>query len=388
MSALNLPEAQTDALLNIIKAYRADPRPNKIDLGVGVYRDEEGNTPVMTAVKKAEKKLLETQASKAYLGLAGDLGFVELLGELVFGKSQPYLAGLQSPGGTGGLRVAFELYKTACPDGKMLVGTPTWPNHMPLLNAVGIPVVEYPYYDVPAREMNFDAMLAALDAAAPGDGVLLHGCCHNPTGADLSFEQWQEVTARMVARQLVPVIDCAYHGLGDGLAEDLNGLRHVTENCEQVIVIASCSKNFGLYRDRVGCVFLTCPDADAQARGQSVLENMARRIYSMPPDHGAAVVRLILEDDALRAEWEAELKHNQTRVNALRQSIADAGGNLGLGFLKDQRGMFSTLPLSKEQVDRLAKDHAVYMAGSGRVNIAGCREDQVEAFITALKAVM
>ncbi len=387
MPAFNLPDPTDDPLLNLIGRFRADKRDNKIDLGVGVYRNDQGNTPVLAAVKSAEAVLFEAQDSKSYLGLTGDTEFVDSFGRLIFGEqAQRTIAGAQTPGGSGALRLAAELYKTAYPDNTLWIGLPTWPNHMPLTEAAGVNTRTYPYFSLEQQAVLFDDMRQHLSGAVPGDAVLLHGCCHNPTGADLSEDQWQQLADLLAETELIPIIDLAYHGLGRGLQQDLAGTRTIIQRCPQTLLAASCSKNFGMYRDRVGAVYMAADDALA-SRAQAFFGHLARRIYSMPPDHGAAVVKLILTDENLTHEWQSELNTMVLRINTLRDAIASAGSALGLDFVGQQHGMFSLLPLNPAQVESMIEEHGVYMAGDGRINIAGCQLSQVDRFIAALEAV-
>lgn len=377
-----------DALLALIGLYAADPRADKIDLGVGVYRDESGATPVFRAVKAAEARLVETQSSKSYLGPEGDARFTELLQPIAFGASvdPATVVGVQTPGGTGALRLAAELIGAAKPHAKIWLGTPTWPNHTPVFSAAGLTLATYRYFDQAAQVIRFDEMMDALSGAEAGDVVLLHGCCHNPTGANLTAAQWTEVAQVVGKRGLVPLVDLAYQGLGAGLDEDSAGLRQVMDAAEDVIVAYSCDKNFGLYRDRVGALYVR---AKQKGRADLVLSNMlalARPNWSMPPDHGAAVVRTILEDATLTADWRKELATMRERIAAVREALA-AGDNNLLAPIAKQQGMFSLLPLSAEQVATLRRDHAVYMAGSGRANLAGLTLKTVPRFIEALRAV-
>jgi len=385
MAQFNLPEPQPDPLIQLIGRYRADPRENKIDLGVGVYRDDQGNTPVLAAVKEAESRLQQQQLSKSYLGLTGDVEFVECLAELLFGKTSTYAYGAQTPGGSGALRLAAEIYKTAHPGGTLWIGQPTWPNHLPLTESAGVTTAGYEYFDQGTQKILFDNMLAAAESAKPDDAIILHGCCHNPTGADLSLDQWQELAAVLAQKQIIPIVDLAYHGLGNGLDNDLVATRLISANCDKTLVAASCSKNFGLYRDRTGAVFMTSHDEQTAKRAQAVFGQIARQIYSMPPDHGAAVVRMILQDDALKTQWINELDTMVQRVNNLRESMASQYS--ALEFVSQQRGMFSLLPLNPAQVNSMIEDHAVYLAGDGRINVAGCQLEQINGFISALQAV-
>ena len=377
-----------DALLALIGLFAADPRSDKIDLGVGVYRDETGGTPVFRAVKAAEAKLVETQTSKSYLGPEGDIRFTELLQPIVFGPSvdSSTLVGIQTPGGTGALRLAAELIAAAKPRAKIWLGTPTWPNHPPTFSSAGLTLATYRYFDQAAQVIRFDEMMDALNRADAGDVVLLHGCCHNPTGANLTPRQWADVAELVGKRGLVPLVDLAYQGLGGGLDEDADGLRQVMDAADDVIIAYSCDKNFGLYRDRVGALYVR---AKQKARADLVLSNMlslARPNWSMPPDHGAAVVRTILESPDLTAVWRDELTSMRERIHAVRLALAAGDSNL-LAPIAQQQGMFSLLPISPEQVGTLRKEHGVYMAGSGRANLAGLTLKTVPRFIEALKAV-
>ena len=385
MAEFNLPEPQADPLLNLISRYRADSRSNKIDLGVGVYRDDSGNTPVLMAVKEAEARLHIEQQSKSYLGLTGDIEFVEALADLIFAKPDATVCGAQTPGGSGALRLAAEVYRTAHPQGTLWIGVPTWPNHLPLTESAGLKTTTYPYFDRDSQSIQFDDMLNAIESASRGDGFLLHGCCHNPTGADLTASQWQELATALNHHQLIPIIDLAYHGLGNGLEEDLKATRLIIQHCQQTLIASSCSKNFGLYRERTGAVYMASHDPAVARRTQAFFGQIARKIYSMPPDHGAAVVRMILHDSALKDQWRNELDTMVSRVKSLRQSIAKHSAHLN--FVAEQQGMFSLLPLSPEQVESLIDEHAVYLAGDGRINVAGCQQNQIDQFVTALNAV-
>jgi aromatic-amino-acid transaminase len=380
----DLPPVESDSLLALIALCDADPRPEKIDVGVGVYRDGEGNTPILQVIKKAERHLLETQKSKSYLGSAGDKRFTELLRPILLGEhaDDERIAGVQTPGGCGALRLGFELIATINANARVLVGTPTWPNHPPIIRSVGLEVKEYPYYERGQAVIRFDDMLDALASGEPGDVALLHGCCHNPTGADLDREQWAEVTRVIADRGLIPLVDIAYQGFGRGLDEDAAGLRGVLAACDEVIVAQSCDKNFSVYRDRVGSLFLKTGSVEASKRAMAHVYQRAREMWSMPPDHGAAAVHIVLEDEQLRAQWHVELDAMRDRINSVRQRIAAAHPKLA--FIGGQYGMFSMLPLSKEQVLRLREDYAIYMADSGRFNVVGMSDGQVDRFIAAV----
>jgi len=380
----DLSPVPEDPLIALIGLVNADPRPNKIDVGVGVFRDGAGNTPILKVMKEAERCLLDTQVTKAYLGSAGDKRFAELLRPILLGEhaNDERIAGIQTPGGCGALRLGFELIATVNPGARVLVGTPTWPNHPPIINAVRLEVVEYPYYERGQGAIRFEDMLEALNKGAPGDIALLHGCCHNPTGADLDPVQWAEVADVCRDRALIPLVDIAYQGFGRGLEEDAAGLHGILSQCDDVIVAQSCDKNFSCYRDRLGAIFVKTGSAHTTATAMSHVLQRAREMWSMPPDHPAACARIILEDPELQARWLVELAGMRDRINAVRQRIAAADPRLA--FIGRQFGMFSMLPLSREQVLKLREDHAIYMADSGRFNVVGMGDGQIDRFIAAV----
>ncbi|HEX6219347.1 MAG TPA: amino acid aminotransferase [Sphingomicrobium sp.] len=380
----DLPPVQSDSLLALIALANADPRPDKIDVGVGVFRDAEGNTPILKVMKEAEQRLVDTQETKAYLGSAGDKRFAELLRPILLGHhaDDDRIAGVQTPGGCGALRLAFELIATANPAARVLIGTPSWPNHAPIAESVGIEVVDYPYYERGQSIIRFDEMIAALRAAEPGDIALLHGCCHNPTGADLSEEQWGQVTKTIVEGGLIPLVDIAYQGFGRGLDEDAAGLRLILDSCDEAVIAQSCDKNFSVYRDRVGCFFVKTGTPETTATAMAHVFQRAREMWSMPPDHGGAAVRIILDDPELNRRWHGELNAMRDRINGVRARIAAADPRLA--YIGRQFGMFSMLPLSVEQVHRLRDDHAIYMADSGRFNVVGMSDSAVDRFIAAV----
>lgn len=385
MANFNLPEPQPDPLIQLIGKYRADTRDNKIDLGVGVYRSDKGDTPVLGAVKEAEQILQSKQESKSYLGLTGDVEFVDCIAELLFDKTDSHVAGAQTPGGSGALRLAAELFKTANPEGTLWVGLPTWPNHLPLTESAGVNTKTYQHFEQSSQQILFENILTAVDSATAGDAMIIHGCCHNPTGADLSPSQWQTLAEALLAKEILPIVDLAYHGLGNNLEQDLYATRLIAATCKDTIIATSCSKNFGLYRDRTGAVFMASHDKSVVDRAQGMFGQIARKMYSMPPDHGAAVVKIILQDDKLRQSWLTELDSMVNRINSLRKSMAEKYSPLS--FVAEQRGMFSLLPLNPQQTKSLIEDHAVYLAGNGRINVAGCQEPQIERFVTALQEV-
>ena len=383
-----LGDVQSDSLLALIAMANADPRPDKIDVGVGVYRDGIGNTPILRSVKAAEKLLWESQQSKSYIGGFGDKRYTELLRPVVLGRhaADDRIAGLHTPGGCGALSLGFKLIATAHPDAKVLIGTPTWPNHVPVVEAAGLNIAEYRYYDRLETRIRFDEMMAAFGSAKKGDVVLLHGCCHNPTGADLDEGQWREVVDVVASRGLIPLVDIAYQGLGRGFAEDSAGLHLLLDACDEVVVAQSCDKNFGVYRDRVGSLFLKTARADGTKRAMGHVVQIAREMWSMPPDHGAAAVRIVLDTPELRADWDAEVGEMRARINRIRGAIAEADPRLA--YIAGQYGMFSMLPVSKEQVVQLREQHAIYMADSGRFNVIGMADAAVDRFIAAVVEAM
>ena len=373
-----------DPLIGLIGLVNADPRPDKIDVGVGVFRDGAGNTPILKVMKEAEQRLLDTQVTKAYIGSAGDKRFAELLRPILLGEhaGDERIAGLQTPGGCGALRLGFELIATVNPGARVLVGAPTWPNHPPIINAVRLEVVEYPYYERGQGALRFEDMVAALEGAEAGDVALLHGCCHNPTGADLSEDQWREVVRVVCDRGLIPLIDIAYQGFGRGLDEDAFGVRLALAECDEVIIAQSGDKNFSCYRDRLGSLFLKTAFAETTARAMTHVLQRAREMWSMPPDHPAACARIILDDHELRARWLVELAGMRDRINSVRARIAAADPRLA--FIGRQFGMFSMLPLSVQQVVKLRADYGIYMADSGRFNVVGMSDGQIDRFIAAV----
>ena len=380
----DLEPVPDDPLIALIGLVNADPRPDKIDAGVGVFRDAAGNTPILKVMKEAEQRLLDTQVTKAYLGIAGDKRFAELLRPILLGEhaDDPRIAGLQTPGGCGALRLGFELVATANPSARVVMGTPSWPNHAPIIRAVGLQTVDYPYYERGQGAIRFEDMVAALRSAEAGDVALLHGCCHNPTGADLSEDQWREVRDAVVDRGLLPLIDIAYQGFGRDLDEDAFGVRLMLSACDEVIVAQSCDKNFSCYRDRVGSLWVKTASVEDTATAMGHVFQHSREMWSMPPDHGAACARIILDDPELRARWLVELAGMRDRINSVRQRLAAADPRLA--FIGRQYGMFSMLPLSPEQVLKLRSDHAIYMAESGRFNVVGMSDAQLERFTAAV----
>ena len=384
----DLPPHQADTLIALIALVHADPRPDKIDVGVGVFRDGAGNTPILKVIKEAELRLNATQESKSYLGSAGDKRYAELLRPILLGEhaGDERIGGFQTPGGCGALRLGFELLARANPQARVFVGAPTWPNHPPIIRAVGLSAVDYPFYERGQGVVRFDDMTAALRSGEPGDIALLHGCCHNPTGADLDEDQWREVTKIVSERGLIPFVDIAYQGFGRGLDEDAFGVRLLLDSCDEMIVAQSCDKNFSVYRDRVGSLWIKSPSREATQNAIGHAFQIAREMWSMPPDHGAAAVRIVLDDPELTERWLVELAAMRDRINSVRQRIAAADPRLA--FIGRQYGMFSMLPLGKEQVLKLREDHSIYMAESGRFNVVGMGDDQIDRFIAAVVEAM
>ena len=387
----NLQQQPADALLALIKLHNNDPRPDKIDLGVGVYRTATGATPVFGAIKAAEKKLLETQDSKAYLGPEGDMGFVHGLMPYVFGKADPSMGGridgMQTPGGTGAVRLALALAKRAGVQ-RIWMGTPSWPNHAQIIADLGLEMKGF-VHATKSGLVDMDSLRFAIEQAQEGDAILLHGCCHNPSGIDYSNANWDEIAGLVAKAKLLPIIDLAYQGLGHGMEEDAYGMRRVMAAVPQAIVAYSCDKNFGLYRDRVGAVYVMMETADQLGPVMSNGYALARAAWSMPPDHGAAAVRIILEDAAMTAQWLAELDDMRNRMRQVRARLASAGkaGSVDLAPLGAQSGLFSIVPLTPEQVLAMREKHGVYMAGSGRINVAGLTMDNIDKFIAAVADV-
>ncbi|MBN8500065.1 MAG: aspartate/tyrosine/aromatic aminotransferase [Sphingomonadales bacterium] len=387
----NLDQQPADALLALIKLHNADPRADKIDLGVGVYRTGQGATPVFGAIKAAERRLVETQDSKAYLGPEGDMGFVHALMPYIFGTEDPTkggrIEGMQAPGGTGAVRLAVALARKAGVK-RVWMGVPSWPNHAQILADLDVELKSFAHATA-AGLVDMDALRGAVDLAQPGDAILLHGCCHNPTGIDYSAEQWDEIAGLIAGKQLLPILDLAYQGLGKGMEEDAYGVRRVLAEVPEALVAYSCDKNFGMYRDRVGAIYVMAENSEVLARILSNGHSLARAAWSMPPDHGGAAVRVILEDPDLTAMWLDELDTMRLRMAQVRARLMAAGQQGGVDFapLGLQAGLFSMLPLTPEQILALRNDHGIYMAGSGRINVAGLTMANIDKFIADVAAV-
>ena len=386
----SLKEQPADKILALMQKYKEDPRDSKIDLGVGVYKNAEGLTPVMRAVKTAEQQLWERETTKSYVGLVGDPQFSDVMVDLVLSDSvaRGIVAAAATPGGTGAVRQAFELLKMANPDVRVFVSDPTWPNHLSILKYLDLPVVPYRYFDSETRGVDFAGMMEDLADARSGDVILLHGCCHNPTGANLNMSQWQEVVDFLNTSGATPMIDIAYQGFGDGLQEDAAGTRLVASSVPETVIAASCSKNFGIYRERTGLLMVVSQDATAKGLNQSTLAFLNRQNFSFPPDHGARLVTMVLSDPALRADWAAELEEVRLGMLDLRTQLASElqrlSGSDRFGFLAQHRGMFSRLGASAEHVEKLRADHAVYMVGDSRMNIAGLNSATVPILAQAI----
>jgi aspartate aminotransferase len=386
-----------DPILGLMAAFRADTNAHKIDLGVGVYKNELGQTPVMRAVKQAETRLLANQQTKTYVAPAGQDSFNHLIAGLIFGDAlRDQLGGrrvtFQTPGGCGGLRLGAEFLQKVKPGAKILVSDPTWANHIPLLGEAGLQISKYPYYDYQNHAIRFDAMMDSLATAGQGDLVLLHGCCHNPCGADLDEQQWQAIAALAHKNGFTPFVDLAYQGLGDGIVEDTYGVRLLAETLPELVVVSSCSKNFGLYRERTGSLTVISGNAASAKAAGSQIASIARSIYSMPPDHGAAVVIEILGDSTLNADWETELTEVRNRINGLRTELVDALAAKGIdrdfSFIQREKGMFSFLGLSVDQVHSLINNYSIYLVDSSRINIAGINHSNLDYLADSIKQVL
>lgn len=385
----HLKDQPADKILALIQAFREDPRDNKIDLGVGVYKDATGLTPVMRAVKAAEKRIWESQDTKAYTGLAGDPAFTNGMTDLVLGNSveADRIAAVATPGGTGAIRQALELIRMAEPDATVWISNPTWPNHPSIIKYLGMKMGEYRYFDEATRGVDFQGMMSDLQEIKQGDVVLLHGCCHNPTGANLTAAQWDEVIAHLSAKSATPLIDIAYQGFGDGLASDAEATRKVASAMPECLIAASCSKNFGIYRERTG-VLMAIGDAGRRKTTQANLAFLNRQNYSFPPDHGARIVSTILGDPTLRADWEAELEEVRISMLGLRQQLADELRKLSnsdrFDFIANHRGMFSRIGTTPDKVEKMRAESGIYMVSDSRMNIAGLNSETVPILAKAI----
>ncbi|MDF0535848.1 aspartate/tyrosine/aromatic aminotransferase [Shewanella yunxiaonensis] len=386
-----------DPILGLLSQFREDPRPVKVDLGVGVYKDAHGNTPILACVKTAERIRTETETTKVYIGPAGSDKFNRLICDLAFGEGhsvieQNRVRSVSTPGGTGSLKVAADFIKRCNPNATMWVSDPTWANHISLFKGAGLKVEAYPYYDQQNNVLKFDEMLAALKLLGPDDVVLLHACCHNPTGQDLSEAQWDQVVEVAAERGFTPLIDMAYQGFGDSLDRDAYGVRKMAAAVDAMLLCASCSKNFGLYRERIGACAVVTKDSVKADIALSVMLHVIRAIYSMPPAHGAALVETILGSAELTQQWHEELAVMRDRINGNRAMLVDkikaAGVNRDFSFIARQKGMFSFLGITPEQVELLKRDYAIYMVGSSRISVAGITEENVDYLANSIAAIL
>lgn len=392
--------APPDAILGLSEAYKADPKPRKINLGVGVYKDAAGKTPVLDSVKAAEGRLLDAETSKSYMPIDGSPAYAAAVRTLMFGADSPVISEnrattADTPGGTGALRITGEYLRNNHPGATIWMSEPTWANHPAIFEAAGIPIKTYPYFDKATNGLAFDPMLDALRKVPAEDVVLLHGCCHNPTGVDPNPQQWEAIAEVLVERGLLPLIDFAYQGFAAGLDEDAAGLRAVMGKCDELLVCSSFSKNFGLYCERVGALTVVTGSADTTAAVHSQIKSAIRRVYSNPPAHGAAIVSTILGDAALTEQWKGELAEMRDRINTMRQlfttKLDERGVKLspdGNGFIARQNGMFSFSGLNKDQVGKLRDEHSIYIVGSGRINVAGITADNVDTLCDAIAQVL
>ena len=386
-----------DPILGLTAAFKADANPNKIDLGMGVYKDGVGNTPIMKAVKQAEKIILQSQDSKTYVGPNGAADYNETIAKLILGQDllrnlSKRRVTVQTPGGCGGLRLAAEFISKANTEATVWVSDPTWANHKPLIGSAGLKFKSYPYYDQESHSVKFVDMLKILQQVPQGDLVLLHGCCHNPSGADLSPEQWEAVRDVALQQGFNVFIDLAYQGMGTGLEEDVYGVRLLAESLPELIIVSSCSKNFGLYRERTGAVTLVCDSDESCTTASTVLTAAARANYSMPPDHGAAIVQLIMSSPELRSSWEEELKDIRDRINRLRsqfvQKLKDAGIARDFSFIENEKGMFSFLGINTGQIKTLIEKYSIYLVDSSRINVASINDNNIDYLVSSLAEVL
>ena len=391
----SLTMGEPDPIIKVMQLFRQDERTNKLDLGVGVYRDAEGRTPVMASIKAAEKRLWEIEDSKGYVGLTGTPDFNQALVSLILGPDAKVGEGIASAataGGTGAVRSAFEFIKLASPDATVWVSNPSWGNHPKMLEYLKVPAKKYRYFDRATGTLDFDGMMADLATAKSGDVVLLHGCCHNPSGLNLSNEQWGLVASFMEQNGLVPMIDLAYQGFGDGLEEDAYGTRLVVKTCPEVLIAASCSKNFGVYKERTGCFIAIAQNKDATGLLQARLAVLNRLNYSFPPDHGARLVTMVLNDEELRANWLAELEGIRAGMLQTREGLADElkrqTNSDRFEFVRSHRGMFSMLGLEASQIETMRADYGIYAISDSRINIAGLSPATIPVLAEAVTAVL
>ncbi len=386
----NLQQQPPDKILALMTAFKEDPRDQKLDLGVGVYKDPTGITPIMRSIKLAEKKWWEIESSKSYVGLAGDPAFSDAIISLVLGNSIPrnLIASAATPGGTGAVRQGFELFKVANPGVRVFVSDPTWPNHISILQYLNIPFETYRYFDNETRGVDFDSMVSDLSRAKAGDVILLHGCCHNPTGANLDKQQWKIIVNLLNKNGATPMIDLAYQGFGDGLEEDVYATRLIAESVPETVIASSCSKNFGIYRERAGLLMLVSQDSSKRNINQSMLAYLNRQNYSFPPDHGSRLVSIVLNDKDLRSDWMSELEDIRNSLLNLRVQLSNElqkiSGSDRFSFIASHRGMFSRLGATPSQVEKMRTEFGIYMVSDSRFNVAGLNNETVPAFAKAI----
>ena len=379
-----------DKIIQLIQLFRDDPRERKLDLGVGVYRNANGITPIMKAVKEAEKLLLEKETTKTYTALAGDPEYLSAMIKLILRSevTLDHVAAAQTTGGSGAVRMAFEIARLSNPQNKIWISNPSWPSHASMLKFIGMEAKTYSYFDHETKGVSFERMMDDLSHASPNDSVVLHGCCHNPTGADLNFLQWVELVGFIAERNLNPIIDLAYLGFGEGLKEDGRATQLIVEKCPETLIAASCSKNFGIYRDRTGILIASTPDSETRTKMQGYLAHLNRQSISFPPDHGARVVSAILHDPELRQNWQQELTEIRQNLITIRTSLSSELQRLTssdrFGFLQSHKGMFSILGCSPDQVQKIRDDHGVYLVGDGRINVAGLSLESIPYMAEAM----
>ena len=393
----SLQMAPPDPILGLTEAFRQDPNPDKINLSVGVYKNADGQTPILACVREAERRLADTQRTKSYLPMDGPPEYGLQVRRLLFGADSPLVADgraatLQTPGGTGGLRVAADFFRHRLSVRRIWVSKPTWANHPGIFSAAGLEVDTYPYLDGDATGLDFDAMIAALKKIPAGDVVCLHACCHNPTGIDPTIDQWREIAGVIAGRGLIPLVDFAYQGLGDGLREDAAGLAALSTQLDELLICSSFSKNFGLYSERVGAVTIVGQSAQATSAALSHAKLCVRTNYSNPPQHGGAIVLTVLGDDSLRRQWEQELAEMRQRINGMRTLFAETmkakNAPRDFSFITQQRGMFSFSGLSPMEVDELRTKYAIYIVNSGRINVAGMTTANMDPLCDAIASVL
>ena len=386
----NLQQQPPDKILALMTAFKEDPRDQKLDLGVGVYKDPTGITPIMRSIKLAEKKWWEIESSKSYVGLVGDPAFSDAIISLVLGNNIPrnLIASAATPGGTGAVRQGFELFKVANPDVRVFVSDPTWPNHISILQYLNIPFETYRYFDNETRGVDFDSMVSDLSRAKAGDVILLHGCCHNPTGANLDKQQWKIIVNLLNKNGATPMIDLAYQGFGDGLEEDVYATRLIAESVPETVIASSCSKNFGIYRERAGLLMLVSQDSSKRNINQSMLAYLNRQNYSFPPDHGSRLVSIVLNDKDLRSDWMSELEDIRNSLLNLRVQLSNElqkiSGSDRFSFIASHRGMFSRLGATPSQVEKMRTEFGIYMVSDSRFNVAGLNNETVPALAKAI----